>query len=112
MVLVICNLLKIEGTLQQHVISSSLRLVGPLFIFQQDIDLEVCQVCQSPELNSVEMVRNGMDHRVKAKVPRSAQRLWELPQNCWKTISGGYLMKLITIMPRLYKAVIKAGYFE
>ena len=55
-----------------------------------------------------------MHRRVKAKGPPSAQHLWELLQHCWKTISGGYLMKLIERMPRVCEAVIEAkgGYFE
>ena len=69
---------------------------------------------QSPNLNPIEMVWDEMDRRVKAKGPTSAQHLWELLQDCWKTISGDYLMKLIERMPRVCKAVIKAkgGYFE
>ena len=52
--------------------------------------------------------------RVKAKGPTSAKHLWELLQDCWKTISGDYLLKLIERMPRVCKAVIRAkgGYFE
>ena len=58
--------------------------------------------------------------RVKAKGPTSAQHLWEFLQDCWKTFSGDYLMKIIERMPRVCKAVIKAkdgylkedGYFE
>ena len=69
---------------------------------------------QSPDLNPVEMVWDEMDCRVKAKGPPSAQHLWELPQDCWKTISGDDLMKLMERMPRVCKVVIKAkgGYFE
>ena len=60
------------------------------------------------------MVWDELDRRVKAKQPTSAQHLWELLQDCWKTIPGDYLMKLIERMPRVCKAVIKAkgGYFE
>ena len=69
---------------------------------------------QSPDLNPMEMVWDEMDRRVKAKGPTSAQHLWELLQDCWKTISGDDLMKLIERMPRVCKAVIKAkgGYFK
>ena len=69
---------------------------------------------QSPDLNPIETVWDEMDLRVKAKGPTSAQHLWELLQDCWKTISGDYLMKLIERMPRVCKAVIKAkgGHFE
>ncbi|MEQ2246335.1 hypothetical protein ILYODFUR_037360 [Ilyodon furcidens] len=31
---------------------------------------------------------------------KSAKHLWELLQDCWKTISGDYLLKLINRMPR------------
>ncbi|CAJ0951890.1 unnamed protein product [Ranitomeya imitator] len=69
---------------------------------------------QSPDLNPIEMVWGELDHRVKAKGPTSAKHLWELLQDCWKTISGDYLLKLIKRMQRVCKAVIKAkgGYFE
>ncbi|XP_073540144.1 caskin-2 isoform X2 [Phyllobates terribilis] len=39
---------------------------------------------------------------------RGNKHLWELLQDCWKTISGDYLLKLIKRMPRVCKAVIKA----
>ena len=63
---------------------------------------------QSPDLNPIEMVWDEIDCRMKAKGPTSAQHLWELRQDCWKTISGDDLMKLIERMPRVCKAVIKA----
>lgn len=77
----------------------------------------LCQMTwppQSPDLNPIEMVWDEMDRKLKAKGPTSAQHLWEVLQDCWKTISGDYLMKLIERMPRECKAVIKAkgGYFE
>ena len=132
------DLFKIEDTLnqhgyhsilQRHAIPSCLRLVGPSFIVQQDNDPKhtsrlcrgyltnrksdgvLCQMTwppKSPDLNPIEM-----DRKVKANGPTSAQHLWELLQDCWKTISGDYLMKLIERMPRVCKAVIKAkgGYF-
>ena len=51
---------------------------------------------------------------MKEKQPTSAQHMWELLQDCWKSIPGDYLMKLVERMPRMCKAVIKAkgGYFE
>ena len=60
------------------------------------------------------MVWDETDRRVKAKGPTSAQHLWELLQDCWKTISGDDLMKLIKRMPRVCNAATKAkgGYFE
>ncbi|CAJ0937853.1 unnamed protein product [Ranitomeya imitator] len=132
------DLFKIEGILnqhgyhsilQQHAIPSSLRLVGPSFIFQQDNDPKhTSRLCkgyltkkesngvlrqmtwppQSPDLNPIEMVWGELDHRVKAKGPTSAKHLWERLQDCWKTIPGDYLLKLIKRMPRVCKAVIKA----
>ena len=44
---------------------------------------------QSPDINPIEMDWDEMDRRMKAKGPTSAQHLWELLQDCWKTISGG-----------------------
>ncbi|KAG8552892.1 hypothetical protein GDO81_003135 [Engystomops pustulosus] len=69
---------------------------------------------QSPDLNPIEIVWVELHHRVKPNALTSAKHLWELPQDCWKTISGDYLLKLIKRMPRVFKAVIKArsGYFE
>jgi len=54
----------------------------------------------------VPTVKHEMDRRVKAKGPTGAQHLWELLQDCWKTVSGDYLMKLIERMPSVCKAVI------
>ena len=125
---------KYQSILQRHAIPSGLRLVGPSFVFQQGNDPKhTSRLCngyltkkesdgvlgqmtwpqQSPNLNPVEMVWDELDRRVKAKQPTSAQHLWELLQDCWKTIPGDYLMKLIERMPRVCKAVIKAkgGYF-
>ena len=69
---------------------------------------------QSPNLNPIEIVCDELGRRVKEKQTTSAQHHWELLQDCWKTIPGDYLMKLIERMPRVCKAVIKAkgGYFE
>ena len=140
----VADLFKIEGILnqhgyhsilQRHAILSGFGVVGSAFIFQQDNDPKhtsrLCKVYltkkendrvlrqmtrppQSPDLNPVKMVWDGMDHRVKTKGLTSAQHFWELLQDCCKTISGKYLMKLIERMPRVCKAVIKAkgGYFE
>uniref|UniRef100_A0AAY4E147 Deoxyribonuclease-2-alpha n=1 Tax=Denticeps clupeoides TaxID=299321 RepID=A0AAY4E147_9TELE len=48
------------------------------------------------------MVWGELDRRVKAKGPTSAKHLWELLQDCWKSISGDDLLKLIERMPRVY----------
>ena len=107
---------------------SHLVCFGPSFILQQDNDPKhTSRLCkdyltkkesdgvlhqmtwppQSPDLNPVQMVWDEMDHRVKTKGPTSAQHLWELLQDCWKTISSDDLMKL---MERKYKA--KGRYFK
>uniref|UniRef100_A0A3Q2E6Z4 alpha-amylase n=1 Tax=Cyprinodon variegatus TaxID=28743 RepID=A0A3Q2E6Z4_CYPVA len=62
---------------------------------------------QSPDLKPIKMVWGELDHRVKAKRPTSVKHLLELLQDCWKTISGDYLLNLIKRMPRLCKAVTK-----
>ena len=70
---------------------------------------------QSPDLNPIEMVWDELDdRRVKERQPTSAQYMWELLQDCWKSIPSDYLMKLVERMPRVCKAVIKAkgGSFE
>ncbi|KAM9420333.1 vascular endothelial growth factor A-A-like isoform 2-T2 [Salvelinus alpinus] len=43
---------------------------------------------QSPNLNPIEMVWDKLDRRVKEKQPTSAQHMWELLQDCWKSIPG------------------------
>ena len=41
---------------------------------------------QSPDLNTIEMVWDELDCRVKEKQPTFAQHMWELLQDCWKII--------------------------
>ena len=41
---------------------------------------------QSPNLNPNEMVWDEFDCRVKEKQPKSAQNMWELIHDCWKSI--------------------------
>uniref|UniRef100_A0AAZ3SV69 cGMP-dependent protein kinase interacting domain-containing protein n=1 Tax=Oncorhynchus tshawytscha TaxID=74940 RepID=A0AAZ3SV69_ONCTS len=43
---------------------------------------------QSPDLNTIEMVWEELERRVKEKKPTSAQHMWELLQDCWKSIPG------------------------
>ena len=68
----------------------------------------------SPDLNQIEMVWDDSDRRGKEKQPTSTQHMWDLLQDCWKSIPGDYLMKLVERIERVCKAVIKAkgGYFE
>ena len=69
---------------------------------------------QSPNRNPIEMVWDELDGRVKEKQPTSAHYMLVLLQDCWKSIPGDYLMKLVERMPRVCKAVNKAkgGYLE
>ena len=127
------DLFKIEDTLNQHgyhsilqlrAIPSGLHLVGPLVIVQQDSDpkhtsrlwkvyltkkesdgvlRQMTWPPQSPDLIPVEMVWDETDNRVKAKSSTSARHLWELHQDCRKTIAGEDLMKLIERMSRVCK---------
>jgi hypothetical protein len=48
---------------------------------------------QAPNLNTFEMVWDELDRRVKKKQPTSAQHMWELLQDLWKSVikaMGGY----------------------
>ena len=109
----VCDLFRIQGTLNQHgyhsilqryAIPSGFSLVGLSFVFQQDNDPKhMSRLCkgyltkesdgvlhqmtwppQSPDLNPIEMVLDESDHCVKEKQPTSAQHMWELLQDCWK----------------------------
>jgi transposase len=51
---------------------------------------------QSPDLNPIEMVWDEFDRRVKEKQPTSAQHMWELLQDSWKSIQ----VKIVERMPR------------
>ena len=84
-----------------------LRLVGLSFVFQQDNDPKhTSRLCkgyltrkesdgvlhqmtwpsQSPDLNPIEMFWDELDCGVKEKLPKSAQHMWELLQDSWKSI--------------------------
>uniref|UniRef100_A0AAZ3RZ36 Uncharacterized protein n=1 Tax=Oncorhynchus tshawytscha TaxID=74940 RepID=A0AAZ3RZ36_ONCTS len=114
----VCDLFKIQGTLNQHdyhsilqryAIPSSLGLVGLSFVFQQDSDPQhTSRLCmgyftkkesdgvlhqmtwppQYPDLNQIVMVWGESDGRVKEEQPTRAQHMWELLQDCWKSIPG------------------------
>jgi transposase len=42
---------------------------------------------QPPKLNPIEGVWEELDGRVKEKQPKIAQHMWEILQDCWKSIS-------------------------
>lgn len=62
---------------------------------------------QSSDLNSIELLWNEMDRRVKKLCPTSTSSLWTIIQREWNKISPDTLQKLIERMPRLCAAVIK-----
>jgi transposase len=106
--------LRIQGTLNQHgyhsilqqnTIPSGLRLVGLSLVFQKDnnpthlqgyltkkesdgVLHQMTWPPQSPDLNPIEMVWDELDRRVKVKHPTSAQHMWKLLRDCWKSIPG------------------------
>ena len=111
----VSDLFRVQDTLNQHgyhsilhrnAIPSGLGLMGLSFVFQQDnapkSTSRLCKVYltkesdgvlhqmtwapQSPNLNPINMVLDELDHRVKEKQPTSAQHVWELLQDCWKSI--------------------------
>jgi hypothetical protein len=43
---------------------------------------------QSPDLNPFEMVLDELDRGVQEKQPTNAEHLWEILQDCWKSIPG------------------------
>jgi hypothetical protein len=59
------------------------------------------------------MFWDELNRRVKEKQPTSAQHMWELLQDCWKSIPRE-AFSLVERMPRVCKAVIKAkgGYLK
>ena len=111
------DLFRIQSTLNQHgyhsilqryAIQSGLHLVGQSIVFQQDNEpqttFRLCKVYltkesdgvlhqmtwppQSHNLNPIEMVWDELDSRVMEKQPTSTQHMWELLQDCWKSIPG------------------------
>uniref|UniRef100_A0AAZ3P0K0 Tc1-like transposase DDE domain-containing protein n=1 Tax=Oncorhynchus tshawytscha TaxID=74940 RepID=A0AAZ3P0K0_ONCTS len=72
-------------TMTQH----TFRLCkGYLTKKESDDLLHQMMTWQSPDFNPIEMVWDELDHRVKEKHPISAQHMWELLQDCWKSIIG------------------------
>jgi hypothetical protein len=112
------DLFRIQGTLKQHgyhsilpcyAIPSGFCLVGLSFVFQQVNDPKhTSRLCedylskkksdgvlhqmtwppQLHELNPIELVWDELNSRVKEKQPTSAQHMWKLLQDCWKSIPG------------------------
>ena len=86
-----------HSILQQYAIPSGLGLMGLSsslckgYFTKKESDGVLHQMTwppQSPNLNPIEMVWDELDCRVKEKQPTSAQHMWELFQDCWKSILG------------------------
>ena len=94
-----------HSILQRYTILSGLALVGLSFVFQQDNTSKLCKGYltkmesdgvlhqmtwppHSPDLNQIEMVWDESDRIVKGKQTKTAQHMWELLQDCWKSIPG------------------------
>ena len=63
--------------------------LGKGYLTKKESDGELHQMTwpsQSPDLNPIEMVWDELDSRVKEKQPTSAQHLWKLLQDYWKSI--------------------------
>ena len=111
----VSDLFTIQGTLNQHgnhfflqryAIPSCLRLLRQSFVFNRTMTKHTSSLCkgyltkkesygvlhqttwppQSTALNPTEMVWDELDRRVKEKQPTNAQHMWELLQECWKSI--------------------------
>lgn len=138
------DLVKIEGILkkegyhrilQKHAIPSGKRLVGRGFVLQQDNDPKhTSNLCknyvakkaaskelvnmvwppQSPDLNPIELLWDELDRRVRLMRPTNQKQLWDCLQKAWRSIPSSTLLKLVSRMPKVCAAVIKArgGYFE
>ena len=59
---------------------------------------------QSPDLKPIEIVWDELEYGVKEKQPTSAQHMWELLQDCWKSIPGEAGAKSV-------QSCHQAGYF-
>ena len=128
----VCDLFRIQGTLNQHgyhsilqryAIPSGLGLVAPSFVFQQDND-------QTHFLQEGEW-RSAASDDMASTIPRpqpnwdglgwvGLQSEWKAANKCsacgnsFKTVGKAFKVKLVERMPRVCKAVIKAkvGYLK
>ena len=63
-------------------------------------------LAQSMDLNPIELVRDELDQKVRAKQSTSASHLWQLSQESWAELSSVYLQSLVERMLRICEAVI------
>lgn len=138
------DLVRINGTLKKegyhrilinNAVPSGKRLIGRGFVLQQDNDpkhsSKLCrgyvnrkEKCgelknmiwpsQSPDLNPIELLWDELDREVRKLRSSNVEELWNNLQSCWTAISAQTLQNLISRMPRVCAAVLRAkgGYFE
>uniref|UniRef100_A0A4W5L7H0 Tc1-like transposase DDE domain-containing protein n=1 Tax=Hucho hucho TaxID=62062 RepID=A0A4W5L7H0_9TELE len=77
---------KLDWTMTQH---TSRLWKGYLTKKERDGGLhQITWPPHSSDLNPNEMVWDELDRRVKEKQSTSVQHMWELLQDCWKSILG------------------------
>lgn len=133
------DLHKIEGIMRKeqfhkilshHAIPSGLRNIGRKFVYQADNDPKhTSKLCttylqrkerqgvlklmkwpsQSPDLNPMELAWDELDRKVRKVQIRNEKHLVEILQESWKALDTSYFRKLTLRMPRVCRAVIKAG---
>lgn len=132
------GILKKEGyrdILENNMLPSGLRVVGEQFVLMQDNDPKhSSKLCrgyvqeledrgvlknmvwppQSPDLNPIELLWDELDRIIRQSCPSSEKHLWTLLHDAWSHLQSETLTKLVSRMPRLCQAVIKAngGYFD
>ena len=89
MTLTVSDLFSIQGTLNLHGYHTSRLCKG--YLTKKESDGVLHQMSWSPQstnLNPIEMVWDELDRRVKEKQQASAQQMWELLRDCWRSIPG------------------------
>ena len=65
---------------------------------------------QSPDLSSIELVRDELDQRDQREYPKNETELFQCLKNTWEGLLSTYFFKNCwKFLPRICKAVIKAG---
>lgn len=131
----IMNKEKYRQILEEHTLPSGLRLIGPGFTLMQDNDpkhsSKLCRgyvdqeeqkgtlknmkwPAQSPDLNPIELLWDELDREVRRQCPTSKDKLWEILQVAWRSITLETIKKLIDRMPRLTAKVVqvRGGFFD
>lgn len=118
-----------HNILVRHAVPSGIRNIGKGFVFQQDNDPKhTSKLCvnyikskeeqnvlkfmtwapQSPDLNPIEKLWDELDRKVRVMAPSNVEALWACLHSAWENISTETLEKLVSRMPQLCEAVIRA----